>query len=208
MSEAIFNPCSPKGMPCSPGNAVNPAARKDMRAAQANGVTFYGYIWTGGGQVSTSKVEQKVREYASWYGLHDIFFDGASTNCAKESGYYLALFSYVHSRHGKVILNPGTQPPACYMRASDQISVFEGLGSQLAAYSPAHWMAGYSAARFIIIVHTTAGRQAMMSVVARAAQHDHVGNVYATSLRLPNPYSGLPGYWREEVTKVSTTFTR
>ena len=208
VSEAVFNPCAPDGKTCSPGNAPNPAARKDMRAAAKNGITFYGYIWTGGGQVSLAAVKAKVREYASWYGLHDIFLDGASTECGKEVSYYRPLDIYVHSHGGKTILNPGTQPPVCYLKAADQIDVFEGTGANFTGYRPAGWMTRYPADRFIAIVHTTRNSAGMAKAVADAAQHDHVGNVYVTNLRMPNPYLKLPVYWSQEVTTVSKTAVR
>jgi hypothetical protein len=208
VSEAIFNPCTPGGKTCSPGVAPNPAARRDMRAAQANRVTFYGYVWTNYGRVPAGTVRKEVREYASWYGLRGIFFDGASTSCVRESSYYLPLYRYVRSRHGKVILNPGTQPPACYMRAADQISVFEGTGAQFAAYAPAAWMNRYGVARFIAIVHTTAGAGQMARAVSQAGQRDHIGNVYVTGQTVPNPYAKLPAYWQGEVTKVSKSYAR
>lgn len=179
-----------------------------MRAAQKNGITFYGYIWTGGGQVGAAKVRAKVREYASWYGLRDIFLDGASTKCAKEASYYRPLRTYVHSRGGKIILNPGTQPPACYLKAADQIDVFEGTGAQFTGYTPAAWMTRYPAGRFIAIVHSTGSSVAMARAVADAAQHDHIGNVYVTNLHMPNPYQKLPAYWSQEVARVSKTAVR
>lgn len=194
VSEAIFNPCAPDGKTCSPGAAPNPAARRNMRAAQVNRVTFYGYVWTNGGRVLVGTVRKEIREYASWYGLRGIFFDGASTGCARESSYYLPLYRYVHARHGKVILNPGTQPPACYMRAADQVNVFEGTGTQFAVYAPAAWMARYGTARFIAIVHTAAGAAQMARVVTQAGRRDHIGNVYVTDQAMPNPYTKLPAY--------------
>jgi len=208
VSEAVFNPCAPGGATCSPGLAPNPELRRDMKAAQANGVAFFGYVWTGGGLVPAAKVRAEVREYASWYGLRSIFFDGASTSCAVENSYYLPLYRYVHSRHGKVILNPGTQPPSCYMRATNQISVFEGTAVQFAAYAQAAWMASYAAARFIAIVHTTAWASQMADAVAQAGQRDHIGNAYITDQAPPNPYSKLPAYWHREVTTVSNSFAQ
>jgi len=208
VSEAIFNPCAPDGKSCSPGAAPNPAARKDMRAARANGVTFYGYVWTNGGQVSAARVRKEIKEYASWYGLRGIFFDGASTSCATERSYYLPLYRYVRSRHGLVILNPGTQPPACFMRASSQIVVYEGAGAHFAAYAPASWMRSYASTRFIALVHTTSAALEMTKIVAKAGRSDHIDNVYITSQRTPNPYAKLPSYWLKEVSTVSKSYAQ
>ncbi len=208
VSEAIFNPCSPDGGTCSPGAAPNPAARKNMKAAQANGVAFYGYVWTNGGRVSSATVRKEVRAYGSWYGLRSIFLDGASVSCSEERKYYLPLYDYVHSRHGKVILNPGTQPPACYMGAASQIVVYEGAGAQFGAYSPASWMRTYATTRFIALVHTAKAPGTMTRVITEAGHRDHIGNVYITNQRMPNPYAKLPSYWLKEVSEVSKSYAQ
>jgi hypothetical protein len=197
VAAAVLNPCAPDGT-CSPGDAVNPATLSDMRQNQAAGIVFYGYVWTNYGSVPIATAESEIRDYLTWYGLKNIFLDGASTSCATESSYYLPLYKYVHALGGKVILNPGTTSNSCYMVASDMINIFEGTPANLSAWTQPGWMKSYSAARFIATVYGATGSAAMQGSV-RLAGTDGFGNVYVTDQSLPNPYAQLPAYWSSEV---------
>jgi Spherulation-specific family 4 len=197
VSGAVLNPCAPDGT-CSPGDAVNPATRSDLQQDQAVGITFYGYVWTDYGSVPIATVESEIHDYAAWYGLKNIFLDGASTSCATESSYYLPLYKYVHALGGKVILNPGTTSNSCYMAASDLIDMFEGTQASLGGWSQPSWMRSYSQSRFIATVYGVTGSAAMQSSV-RLAGTGGFGNVYVTDQSLPNPYGQLPSYWSSEV---------
>jgi len=200
VAAAILNPCAPDGT-CSPGQVVNPATLADMRRAVAAGITFYGYVWTNFGSVPVATVEAQIRKYVSWYGVKNIFLDGASTACAKETSYYLPLYKYVHSLGGKVILNPGTASNSCYLAASDMINIFEGTQANLSAWVPPSWMKNYSRSRFMATVFAVAGSGAMQATV-RLAGTKGFGNVYVTDQKLPNPYGQLPAYWQAEVSYV------
>jgi hypothetical protein len=197
VANAILNPCAPDGT-CSPGDAVNRATLSDMQEDQAAGITFYGYVWTNYGSVPIATAEAQIQDYAKWYGLKNVFLDGASTSCATESSYYLPLYKYVHALGGKVILNPGTTSNSCYMAASDMIEIFEGTQANLTSWSRPSWMASYNRSRFLATVYQVSGTSAM-EATARLAGTDGFGNVYVTDQALPNPYAQLPTYWSTEV---------
>jgi Spherulation-specific family 4 len=196
-AKAILNPCAPDGT-CSPGDAVNPATRSNMQADQAAGITFYGYVWTGYGSVPLATAEAQIQDYLAWYGLKNVFLDGAATSCATESSYYLPLYRYVHRLGGKVILNPGTTSNSCYMAASDVINMFEGTQASLSSWSRPGWMSSYSSSRFLATVYQVSGPAAMQTTT-QVAGADRFGNVYITDQALPNPYAQLPSYWSAEV---------
>jgi hypothetical protein len=197
VSGAILNPCAPDGT-CSPGDAVNPATLTNLRQDQAAGITFYGYVWTNYGSEPMATVKAEIQDYVTWYGLKNIFLDGAATSCAAESSYYLPLYKYVHALGGKVILNPGTTSNSCYMAASDLIEIFEGTQANLSSWTRPSWMSRYNRSRFLATVYQVASPAAMQTT-ARLAGTDGFGNVYVTDQSLPNPYAQLPAYWTAEV---------
>jgi hypothetical protein len=197
VTDAILNPCAPDGT-CSPGDAVNPATISDLQQDQAAGITFYGYVWTDEGSVPVATAEAEIQDYVKWYGVKNVFLDGAATSCSAETSYYLPLYRYVHALGGKVILNPGTTSNSCYMSASDMIDMFEGTQASLGSWSRPGWMASYSRSRFLAIAYQVSGTAAMQAS-AQLAGADGFGNVYVTDQRLPNPYAQLPSYWSAEV---------
>jgi hypothetical protein len=201
VTDAVLNPCAPDGT-CSPGDAVNPATLSNLNQDQAAGITFFGYVWTNYGSVPIATAEAEIKDYVSWYGVKNVFFDGAATSCALESSYYLPLYRYVHALGGKVILNPGTTSNSCYMAASDMIDMFEGTAASLSTWTRPSWMASYARSRFIATVYQVASSSSMESAV-RLAGTDYFGNVYVTDQSLPNPYAQLPAYWSTEVSYVS-----
>jgi Spherulation-specific family 4 len=201
VAAAVLNPCAPDGT-CSPGDAINPATVSDVQQNEAAGIVFYGYVWTGYGSVPIATAKSEIQDYVTWYGVKNIFFDGASTSCATESSYYLPLYRYVHALGGKVILNPGTTSNSCYMAASDMINMFEGTQADLSAWTRPGWMKNYSRTRFIATVYGVTGSAAMQSS-ARLAGTDGFGNVYVTDQSLPNPYAQLPSYWASEVSYLA-----
>jgi Spherulation-specific family 4 len=198
VTDAILDPCAPDGATCSPGVGANPAALANMQQDRATGITFFGYVWTGYGSVTIAAAEAEIRDYMTWYGVRNVFLDGAATSCSEESSYYLPLYRYVHARGGKVILNPGTTTSSCYMAAGDMIDMFEGSQASLGSWHRPSWMARYSPSRFLAIVYEVSGTSAMEASV-RAAGAGGFGNVYVTDQRLPNPYAQLPSYWPAEV---------
>jgi Spherulation-specific family 4 len=197
VTAAVLNPCAPDGT-CSPGDAVNPATLSDLHQDQAAGITFYGYVWTNYGSVPIATAEAQIQDYVTWYGVKNVFLDGAATSCALETSYYLPLYKYVHALGGKVILNPGTTTNSCYMSASDMIEMFEGTQASLASWSRPGWTITYSRSRFLATVYQVSGTAAMQAS-AQVAGTDGFGNVYVTDQSLPNPYAQLPSYWPAEV---------
>ena len=87
---AVINPNS------GPGRSKDPDYVQGIKNLQAAGVVVLGYVWTGYGRVSLSKVESQVSSYTNWYSVNGIFFDGMAYVTGSEK-YYSTLNSYVKS---------------------------------------------------------------------------------------------------------------
>jgi len=187
-----------------PGTAPEQNFADQVKATQAAGVAMYAYVDTAYGARSIAAVESDITTYAAWYGVHNIFFDEASTSCTAEASYYLPLYTYVHAHGGDVIINPGTATSECYMAAADIILTFEGTyADYVSAYSAPAWMKSYPAGRFYNLVYSTATAADMENAVTLSRARN-IGSIYVTDLRLPNPYNALPSYWSEEVAAVGS----
>jgi hypothetical protein len=195
----VMNPNS------GPGSMRQAAYVSAVRAAQAAGITVVGYVDTRFAHAPLSAVEAQVDDYHSWYAVNGIFFDDASTSCAKEP-YYATLDGYVDALGGAetTILNPGTATSRCYASAADILVTFEGSYSQyLHSYSEPAWVAQYPPSRFWQIIYDAPTAAALNHAVT-LSRGRRVGYLYVTRERLPNPYGSLPRvrYWGEELADV------
>jgi hypothetical protein len=194
-SIAFINPDS------GPGSSADPNYVSQVQASQAAGLAIYGYVWSDYGGESLSTMEAQVTDYLDWYGVTNIFFDGAATDCGTEASIYLPLYNFVHANGGKVMLNPGTATSECYMSAADIIATYEGDGADYASQTEPSWASGYAADRFFNIVYSTSAAD-MPSIVSHA-ESINVGYIYVTDAGEPNPYDVLPSYWSQELTTVA-----
>lgn len=188
-----------------PGAARDSNYARAVHAAQSAGIRVLGYVYTDYAKRTISAVEADVNAYYSWYHVDGIFFDEASTSCSREP-YYASLNQYVKGKGGvgKTILNPGTQTHECYVAAADVLLTFEGSdNTYLHSYSAARWVSEYPASRFWHVVYATPTPAALAHVIA-LSERRHAGYVYATQLKLPNPYDALPtgSYWSDELSEV------
>ena len=196
---AVMNPAS------GPGSGPDANYAAAVAAAQQQKVKVLGYVHTSYGQRPLATVEAEVDDYRTWYGVTDIFFDEASTDCA-QLPYYKALHGYVKGKQAgaDVAINPGTATAECYMGVADQVVTFEGdYASYLNSFTSAAWTAKYSPARFWHLVYNTPTTVGMQSVLALSRARG-AGLVYVTPDTLPNPWDTLPSgaYWAAELSGV------
>lgn len=197
---AVMNPSS------GPGTSLDTAYLKAVRAAKAAGILVLGYVDTDYGKRALAEVKGDVDDYYHWYGVDGIFFDRASTDCARES-YYAELDRFVKHKGGpaRTVLNPGTQTNQCYEPAADVLLTFEGSASTyLHSYSAPKWISHYPASHFWHVVYATPTTSALAHVV-RLSEQRHAGLVYVTPKTLPNPYDALPTgvYWSDEKADIA-----
>jgi hypothetical protein len=192
---AIINPDS------GPGAAYDAGYYSTTHAAQSKGVTILGYVYTGYGARPASAVRKDIDRYRSWYAVDGIFLDEASNECG-DKGYYQGLHDYIKGRGGKVVINPGTVTPECYIATADIIVNFEDDYSHYKGWKAMGWEKKYAADRFWHLVLNTS--QANMPNALSLSKARHAGWVYVTPDKLPNPWDTLPtgSYWTDELHRI------
>jgi hypothetical protein len=192
-----------------PGTARDAADANTIARARKAGSTVLGYIWTGSGAVPAAAVETQVRQWKSWYGVTDIFLDGAPDG-AQVPKSYQKVYAYIHGRakDAQVWANPGAIPARALMAVADVVNIFEGSyqggADSLRGVKIPAWVRQYPASRFSFISYSTT--KAEMPAALDLIRAAHGGHAYVTdgNPASGNPYGALPGYWRDEVTTAAT----
>ena len=182
-----------------PGNSVEPAYRRLITHARADGHELIGYVYTRYGARPIAVVERDIARWASFYGVHGIFFDEVASSSGRLP-YYRTLVAYVRAHGGSLtVVNPGTVPARAYFGLGAIVVTFEDT---YAAYGHAQfpaWLQSEPAsqqANIVYAVPNAADAQATL-----AAMHKHgVGVGYVTDAGGGggNPYGGLPPYYNNE----------
>ena len=176
-----------------------------MQRSQAAGLTILGYVHTSYGARPDAEIKAEIDAYATWYLVDGIFFDEASTDCARQ-GYYAGLTAYARQRTSshravRTALNPGTQTNECYLSVADVIVTFEGDATTYQrSYAAPSWVANYPHSRFWHLVYNVSTAQQMRTIVQLSKERG-AGWVYVTPDTLPNPWDTLPtgSYWSGEL---------
>ncbi|WP_414448402.1 spherulation-specific family 4 protein [Burkholderia sp. 22PA0099] len=197
---AIVNPNS------GPGIAVDPAYTNAIAKVRTAGGKVIAYVHTSYGSRSLSDVTKDINTYLAFYTVDGFFIDEmANDSTTAHVQYYQSLYNYIKglSPNFQVVNNPGTNIPEIYasLPVADRFVVYEDKQTNYAKYKAAAWQANYAASRFIHIVYNATATQ--MSSALQFAVTNGAGGVYMTSLKLPNPYNGLPTYWDQEVSGVA-----
>ncbi len=192
----------------NPGNG--PGSVKDQNYAdqaartKARGIQVLGYVYTSYTNRPAADVKRDIDLHYSWYGVNGIFFDEVQNVCSYQA-YYQDLFNYVKAKGGtaRVILNPGTDVPECYITAGDIIVNFESAYSSYVNWTPSSWVNNYPASRFWHLVY--GATQANMASAVSLSRNRRAGWLYITPDTLPNPWDTLPtgAYWTDELFRVS-----
>lgn len=180
-----------------PGSSVEPAYKRLITRARASGHDLIGYVYTRYGARPISTVERDIARWASFYGVHDIFFDEVAQSAGQLS-HYRALTTYARAHGSRItVLNPGTVPARGYFKLGAIVVTFEDT---YAAYQHAQFPAwlhqepASDQANIVYAVPDAADARATL-----AAMHAHgVGVGYATGETGGNPYAGLPPYYDRE----------
>lgn len=146
-----------------------------------------GYVATGHGRALD--VAEAIAAYKRFYGVVDIFFDEAATDCTSLEALYSPWLAAVKANDGFVVVNPGVTPAPCWAAATDVIVNFEGAYSSYPTQSYPAWTQSYPPSKFWHIVYSVPVGSAR-SVLDLATQR-MVGYLYTTADGLPNPYDTL-----------------
>nr|WP_242468531.1 spherulation-specific family 4 protein [Burkholderia plantarii] len=197
---AIVNPNS------GPGTAADPAYTGAIKKLRAAGGKVIAYVHTSYGARSLSDVTADINKYLAFYTVDGFFIDEmANDSTTAHVQYYQSLYNYIKglSPNYQVVNNPGANLPEIYasLPVADRFVVYEDKQTNYAGFVPAAWQAVYGASRFIHIVYNATSSQ--LTGDLQFAVASGAGGVYITSLKLPNPYNGLPSYWSQEVSAVA-----
>src|SRR2546425_10363995 len=187
---AVINPNS------GPGRTKDPNYVQGIKNLQDAGVVVLGYVWTGYGRVSLSKVESQVSSYKNWYTVNGIFFDGMAYITGKE-GYYSTLNSYVKSLGMTYTMgNPGTTTLTSYIGTLDSIIIYEDAGTPSLSYlASATFYPSYSKSNFGFLAYSVPSLDTSFDTSAST----YVQWMYITDDGLSNPLDTLPPYFMTEV---------
>lgn len=201
-ANVIVNPSS------GPGSRFDPNYSRVVRAARARGGKLWGYVDTNYTRTPLSSLVTQIREYRSWYGITNVFFDDVSSDPGA-LGYYRSASEAVRAadRRASVMLNPGDYPAWRYATLGDVIVVFEGDLSSFLASRPPPWVRSHPASMFADLV--SAVPAADLRSVLRLARLRHSGYVYATDhVEVSTLYEQLPSYWPTEIADTCATADR
>ena len=196
---AIANPAS------GPGTEINPDYAKVIQQAQTARIKVIGYVSTNYTKRKSADIKHDIDLWLKFYPtIQGIFFDEQSSEAA-QSDFYLDLANDARQKipQAFVVTNPGTICAEEYFskNVADTICVVEN-GEGLEKYTPPEWAKKYPAERFYGLafqVPTAAGLRTSL----RAAVQKHLGYVYVTDDKLPNPWDTLPVYWEAEIQAVN-----
>src|SRR2546426_7881615 len=195
---AVINPNS------GPGRTKDPNYVQGIKNLQAAGVVVLGYVWTGYGRVSLSKVESQVSSYKNWYSVNGIFFDGMAYVTGSEK-YYSTLNNYVKSLGMTYTMgNPGTTTLTSYIGTLDSIIIYESAGTPSPSYlTSATFYPSYSKSNFGFLAYSVPSLDTSFETSAST----YVQWLYITDDGLPNPYDTLPSYFMTEVAALGAHTT-
>src|SRR2546428_3896784 len=187
---AVINPNS------GPGRSIDPNYVQGIKNLQAAGVVVLGYVWTGYGRVSLSKVESQVSSYKNWYAVNGIFFDGMAYVTGSEK-YYSTLNSYVKSLGMTYTMgNPGTTTLKSYIGTLDSIIIYESSGTPSLSYlASATFYPSYSKSNFGFVSYSVPS----LDTAFETSATNYVQWSYITNDGLSNPWDTLPSYFMNEV---------
>lgn len=197
---AIANPAS------GPGKTVDPAYTSVIKSAQAGKVTVIGYVSTNYAKRTAAEIKRDIDDWIKFYRtVQGIFFDEQTSDAAL-SDFYLDLTTYARKKINRAftVTNPGTECSEEYFskRVADTICIVE-KGEGLEKYTPPVWATKYSASRFYGLGYGVS-KPAGMQTSLKAAPQKHLGYVFVTDDKLPNPWDTLPPYWEAEVNLIKT----
>jgi hypothetical protein len=176
-----------------PGTAVSAAYVAQVALCRAARVPVLGYVHTKYSLRPIAEVKADIDKYSLWYGVVDIFIDTTS-NKLEHLQYYVELCDYVHSKGGRVALNPGTKTIEQHAQIADWVMVCEtDLATFKLQVRPSWEAKPEYAGKLWTVVHSCPA--ADMPYVVAEAKRRHAGLVYVTDDLMANPYDKLPTYW-------------
>ncbi|SDX04081.1 spherulation-specific family 4 protein [Nitrosomonas communis] len=192
----IFNPHN------GPGANVDPSFVNAIDRVREAGGKIIAYVHSSYGVRPIDSIFRDIDSYIAFYAIDGFFIDEMAADGTDENiRYYEAIYNYIKdkSTYYSVTGHPGVVPDEVYLSKPvvDNLVVFESSVRSYVYFQPEQWQHNYSKNRFIHIVYSASLEQ--MKQAFSEADKNHVGNLYITDDRLPNPYDSLPEYGGEEL---------
>ena len=191
----VVNPAS------GPGTSVDPVYTRAIARVSRASTEVYGYVDTNYGKRPTDEILADVDRYAQWYQPDGIFLDQTPTG-ASALAYLRTISTRLRARGLLVALNPG-QPvmDPSLTEMADHVVNFEGSLDQYQRVRFPSWTKRIAPNHFWHLVYGVEDAETMSAVVARAGEQG-AGMVFVTDGTMPNPWTHLPTYWKNEADLV------
>jgi hypothetical protein len=196
----------------SPGyqSALQQQFQLRVNALRQAGIELYGYVWSNTSPADLtcprgpSIVATDIAEYATRFGITNVFFDDASNTCPSPAR--TAHVNAARAVGAKVILNPGRPSDPCLANEADIVVNYEGFpdvylasADQLRTNAAQLRQANPSVKIWHIVHSVTPTHHAAVIAQARTT----ADYVYLTDDLMvshgcdggPNPYDSLYGSW-------------
>ncbi len=192
----IFNPNN------GPGTSVDPSFVNAIGGVREAGGKVIAYVHSTYGERPINNIVNDIESYIALYTIDGFFIDEMAADGTDENiRYYEQIYNYIKNKssHYSVTGHPGVVPDEVYLSkpVADDLVVFESSIRSYVNFRPETWQHNYPKDRFIHIIYDANSPQ--MNQVFSQADNNHVGHLYITDDRLPNPYDSLPLYGREEL---------
>ncbi len=192
---AVANPAS------RAGTQIDPAYTAIIQKAQAAHIKIIAYVSTRYAKRTAADIKHDIDLWVQFYPtIQGFFFDEQASDAAKVD-FYLDLTTYARTKvaNAFIVTNPGTVCAEEYFskKVADTICTVESAEG-LEKYTPPAWATKYPASQFYGLAYKIDNAHGM-HVSLQAAEKKHLGYVFVTDDKLPNPWNTLPPYWDDEV---------
>lgn len=195
---AIANPAS------GPGTQIDPGYTSIIKRAQEGKIKIIGYVSTSYAKRTAAEIKHDIDLWVQFYPTIEGFFFDEQTSEAAKADFYLDMANYGRSKvkNAFIVTNPGTTCAEDYFskKVADTICTIESHDG-LDKYTPPAWATKYPASQFYGLAYQIDKAQGMHTSL-KAVEKKHLGYVFITDDKLPNPWDTLPPYWDEEVKAV------
>ncbi|MFD4575532.1 spherulation-specific family 4 protein [Streptomyces sp. NPDC058417] len=193
--------------------ADGPGVRPDPHCLAAAGrlrnagVRVLGRLDAVHGARAAADVLDEARRYADWYRVDGFLLDrcpterGSLPQVRRTVGTLRTLRDAPH-----VVLGHGAHPHPGYAETADQLVTFSGPWSDYRWSQAAEWTADYPPERFCHFVHGVP--RGHLDEALRLARWQGAATIWFTDRHDPcghlDPWTTMPGYWDEIVSRVGT----
>ncbi len=190
----VLNPAS------GPGISVDTTYLDALDSVKGTEVEIYGYVDTDYGGRSTEAVLADAAQYVEWYETGGIFLDQTPADPGSVA-YLMDIADGLRQQGLRVAMNPGQpQFDLRLVDAVDFIVNFEGPVEQYEQTTFPGWV-HEDRSKFWHLVYDVPDATTMTALLDRAADNG-ANAVFVTDGIMPNPWSGLPPYWDDQVDHV------